>query len=81
MMVQKCVGWRLEQNIRYNVNELMDMINAFGCIQTDSMIESAAEIFGTNDQALINNRLVNSIVHIKAVDGENTYLPQQGGLI
>ena len=45
MMVQRCVGWRLDQQNLYHINELMDMSNAFGCMTQDSLLASAEEIF------------------------------------
>ena len=61
MIVMRAVGWRLDKVRAPHLNELMS---------TEDSMTSAEQLFREKGQSMIKTRLANSIVIVRAADGE-----------
>lgn len=82
MLVQRCMGYKLDKLKIQHMNELMDMANAFPSVAQVAFVEAAEEIFLQRDWHILNERVRNSIVLVPLVEGGFVeFVPGDGGLM
>ena len=81
MLVQRAMGWRLDRQEMYYINELIDMSNAFGSIDREMTVEAAKQLREEENHTLIEERVRNGVVLIEGFDAVGAFMCEEGGLM